>query len=123
MTVLIAIIVIMFFLFALAGAAQTAKQNTAENDTFMAAHKGWDIYASPYERGVLAINQELRKAVVGKMNDYVDIAWSDLNSVEIEKNGQSVQQTNRGSQVMGAAVGAVLLGPLGLLVGGVTGSK
>ena len=35
----------------------------------------------------------------------------------------SITSTNRGSQLIGAAVGDLLLGPMGLLVGGVTGSK
>ena len=34
----------------------------------------------------------------------------------------SLVKTNRGSQVAGAAVGGLLLGPVGLLLGGLTGS-
>ncbi|MBB2697940.1 UNVERIFIED_ORG: hypothetical protein GGI66_002600 [Rhizobium esperanzae] len=49
--------------------------------------------------------------------------FSDLVGVEVLRNGSSVHRTNRGSQVAGAAVGAVLLGPVGLLLGGLTGSK
>ncbi len=49
--------------------------------------------------------------------------FNQLFAVEVERNGSSVTKTNRGSQVAGAAVGAMLLGPFGLLLGGVTGSK
>ncbi|NTH25654.1 hypothetical protein G6K83_11280 [Agrobacterium rhizogenes] len=49
--------------------------------------------------------------------------FSDLIAVEVMRNGSSISVTNRGSQVAGAAVGALLLGPVGLLLGGVTGSK
>jgi len=49
--------------------------------------------------------------------------FSDLVAVEVLRNGTSVHKTNRGSQLAGAAVGAVLLGPVGLLLGGITGSK
>lgn len=49
--------------------------------------------------------------------------FADLVAVEVLRNGSSVHKTNRGSQVAGAAVGAVLLGPVGLLLGGLTGSK
>ncbi|MND36269.1 hypothetical protein D3C80_269230 [compost metagenome] len=49
--------------------------------------------------------------------------FSDLVAVEVFRNGSSVTKTNRGSQVAGAAVGAVLLGPVGLLLGGLTGGK
>lgn len=49
--------------------------------------------------------------------------FSDLVGVEVLRNGSSIHKTNRGGQVAGAAVGAVLLGPVGLLLGGLTGSK
>lgn len=49
--------------------------------------------------------------------------FEDLVGVEVLRNGSSVQKTNRGGQAIGAAAGAVLLGPVGLLLGGLTGSK
>jgi hypothetical protein len=49
--------------------------------------------------------------------------FSSLVSVEVLRDGQTITQTNRSSQVASAAVGAVLLGPLGLLLGGLTGKK
>ncbi len=116
------IIVSMPAIYIVYGYKQKRKQD-AERATFFGEHKGWVIYLSPRNRGVLALNHELKKVVVGSITKYVECYWSDLNAVEIEKNGQSILQTNRGSQVMGAAVGAVLLGPLGLLVGGISGSK
>ncbi|MFK4823745.1 hypothetical protein ACI0FM_02940 [Paenochrobactrum sp. BZR 588] len=61
-------------------------------------------------------------AITSRANTRV-FSFTDLVAVEVLKNGSSLTKTNRGSQVAGAAVGAVLLGPLGLLLGGVTGSK
>lgn len=49
--------------------------------------------------------------------------FDQLVAVEIERNGSALELTNRGSQAMGAAVGGALLGPVGLLIGGLTGSK
>lgn len=49
--------------------------------------------------------------------------FDQLVAVDVERDGTSLQMTNRGSQMMGAAVGGVLLGGLGLLIGGLTGSK
>jgi hypothetical protein len=121
--VLIVIILICALGYGVAAGIKRRKQQEAEDETFMGKHRGWDIYVSPHDRGVLALNHDTRQIVVGEITKNVECSWSDLNAVEIEKNGQSVQQTNRGSQVMGAAVGAALLGPLGLLVGGLTGSK
>jgi hypothetical protein len=51
------------------------------------------------------------------------ISFTDLLSVEVFRDDASVTKTNRGSQLAGAAVGGVLLGPAGLLLGGLSGSK
>ncbi|HEX8534343.1 MAG TPA: hypothetical protein VF662_09255 [Allosphingosinicella sp.] len=123
MWILIAIIIVGLLIYGVSAANKIKKQHEAENATFTGAHQGWEIYVSAFDRGVLALDHDRRRLAVGTVTNHVEVAWSAINSVEIEKNGQSIQQTNRGSQVMGAAVGAVLLGPLGLLVGGLTGSK
>jgi hypothetical protein len=47
----------------------------------------------------------------------------DVIGAEVIKDGTLITKTNRGSQVSGAIVGAALLGPVGLLLGGVTGTK
>lgn len=51
----------------------------------------------------------------------------DIISIEVSETTDSetrtITKTNRGSQVLGAAVGGILLGGAGLIVGGVTGSK
>lgn len=99
------------------------RQQEAEDRVFAGEHNGWDIYKSAYDRGVLALDHEGKRIAVGTVTNFIERPWSDISAVEVERNGQSLTQTNRGSQVMGAAVGAVLLGPLGLLMGGVTGSK
>ncbi len=58
----------------------------------------------------------------GSLNTKI-FKFSDLIAVEVLRNGSAITKTNRGSQVAGAAVGALLLGPVGLLLGGVSGSK
>lgn len=49
--------------------------------------------------------------------------FAQLIAVEIEKDGITIEKTNRGSQLVGAAIGGALLGPAGMLLGGLTGSK
>lgn len=49
--------------------------------------------------------------------------FDQLVAAEVVRDGNSITKTNRGGQVAGAAVGAALLGPAGLLLGGLTGSK
>lgn len=62
---------------------------------------------------IISINQESPKI----------FSFRDLVSVEVLKNEASITTTNRGSQLAGAAVGGALLGPAGLLLGGLSGSK
>jgi len=45
-----------------------------------------------------------------------------VTAVEIVENGQTVTNTNRSSQFIGAAVGDLLLGGVGAIVGGLSGS-
>ena len=61
--------------------------------------------------------------MLGTLEENSQYAWSAIASVDLMKNGGSLTQTNRGSQLMGGAVGGLLLGPVGLLAGAVTGSK
>jgi len=49
--------------------------------------------------------------------------FDELIAIEVVRDDMSVTKTNRGSQAAGAAVGGVLLGPAGLLLGGLSGSK
>lgn len=123
MGVLIGIIILGLFIWAGVHGHKLKKQQEAEDQTFAGEHCGWEIYQSACDRGVLALDYDAKRIAVGVINDFIERPWSDISAVEIEKNGQSLTQTNRGSQAMGAAVGAVLLGPVGLLMGGLTGSK
>ena len=62
-------------------------------------------------------------AVVGLEGPARLYGFNQLVAVEIERDGASLEKTNRGSQLAGAAVGAAFLGPVGLLIGGLSGSK
>lgn len=51
------------------------------------------------------------------------VAFSDIVKAEIIRDGTQVASTNRGSQVLGAAVGAVAFGGVGAIIGGLSGSS
>jgi hypothetical protein len=72
---------------------------------------------------VIAINHDARTIVLGNIKSHKNYECSSIASVEVIRDGASITSTNRGSQLMGAAVGEVLLGPVGLLIGGVSGSQ
>lgn len=66
----------------------------------------------------------LNAVKTGSMSlDPVVYPFDDLIAVEVIKDDISITKTNRGSQAAGAAIGGVLLGPAGLLLGGLSGSK
>ena len=102
---------------------EQAALNQAARDAFNAEHAGWDIYIAPFDQAVIALHHERRVLILGSVRTHTQYPWSSIASVEVVRDGASITSTNRGSQLMGAAVGEVLLGPLGLLIGGVSGSK
>lgn len=104
-------------------AAQQAKIRANQNAEFIASHQGWDIYISPYNRGVIAIGRSTQEAVLGIVTASKCYKLSNIASVEVLRDGATVTTTNRGSQVAGALIGGVAFGAVGLLIGGVTGSK
>jgi hypothetical protein len=95
----------------------------AAHEAFNAEHAGWDIYIAPFGDTVIAINHDSRAVVLGTVQSHKQYRWAAIAAVDVIRDGTIVTSTNRGSQIMGAAVGEILLGPLGLLIGGVTGSK
>jgi hypothetical protein len=101
---------------------QDALRRNQEQE-FVAAHQGWDVYISPYNRGVIGLNRDGAEIVLGIVSASKRYPLSDVASVEVLKDGASITSTNRGSQLVGAAVGDLLLGPAGLLLGGLSGSK
>ncbi|MBT3070949.1 hypothetical protein KKP04_08720 [Rhodomicrobium sp. Az07] len=81
-------------------------------------------YASPDGSTVLGFDITTEQFIIAGWNRPLQLfRFADLVDVAIEKDGTLIQKTNRGSQVFGATAGALLLGPVGLVMGGVTGSK
>jgi ribosomal protein L7/L12 len=73
--------------------------------------------------GVAIDASRFKFAIIGQSLPPVVFDFSQLIAVDIVKDGVSREQTNRGSQAVGATMGGLLLGPAGLLLGGLSGSK
>lgn len=81
-------------------------------------------FDQPGQHQTLALDPASEQwAVVGLDSPARVYGFQQLVAVEIEKDGATLEKTNRGSQIAGAAVGSALLGPVGLLIGGLSGSK
>lgn len=123
MGILILIIVVGVVIWLIKKGMEQAALNRSAREAFNAKHAGWDIYIAPFDQAVIAINHDACAIVLGTTTKHNEYPWSSIASVDVIRDGASIVSTNRGSQLTGAAVGGVLLGPLGLLIGGVTGSK
>jgi hypothetical protein len=72
---------------------------------------------------VLGINFDERWVVLGTYSSPQQYSFSQIASVEIDENEETISKVNRGSQVVGAAVGGLVMGPLGGLIGGLSASS
>ena len=80
-------------------------------------------FVSPFGTGIAVDTDSQRIAFWGKNWAIFDCDFKDILSTETVINGESVNKTNRGDQIIRGAVGGLLLGPAGLLIGALTGSK
>ena len=82
-----------------------------------------ELYVSSEFQSLLGFNFSAHKILLGSLNHEKQYEFSQIAAVEVVENGTSVTQTNRGSQLLGAAVGAVAFGPLGVVIGGLSGKS
>lgn len=120
------LIVIGFFLIGNLMAKADSNASAAQKSSFEAIPDFLPdyIYLGGSKGSAIAVDSSRSRLAImraGNLPSVID--FDDLVGVEVLRNGTSITKTNRGSQVASAAVGALLLGPIGLLVGGVTGTK
>ena len=84
---------------------------------------GSGLFVSPYNHAILAVNRATQEVVLGTLAKPLFVPFAKILDAEIITDGTTITKTNRGSQAIGAAVGVLILGPVGLLAGSVTGSK
>jgi hypothetical protein len=82
-----------------------------------------EIYVSTLDRNLIGINFSWHYVVLGSGNYDAAYDFTQIASVEVVENGVTVTQTNRGSQLLGAAVGGLAFGAVGAVVGGLSGSS
>lgn len=116
-------VIVVAFVWAVMSAIEKAKVQADQAATFRASHAGWDIYVSPYAQKVLGIGRETSEILLGSISMPIKFKLVDVASVEVLKDGATITSTNRGSQLAGAALGGLALGGVGLLLGGLSGSK
>lgn len=124
-TIVVVGLVLGALFFLLAGAQGRADQASAKRG--LAAVPGYEpcvVQSTGYNKPSISLDAVGERFAIAAPGEQPKVfRFNQLVAVEIEKNGQSITRTNRGDQAAGAAAGAILLGPAGLLLGGLSGSK
>ena len=82
-----------------------------------------DAYVSPYNLSGIAVDREQAKVAL-IAGDRIDIVPANgLYKCELLQDGVQIARANRGSQLLGIAVGGALLGKAGAVIGGLSGSS
>ncbi len=82
-----------------------------------------NLYLSKYGGGFVGFSFNRRTVVLGKLEDVVEYPFHQITAVEIVRDGSSLSQVNRGSQIISAAIGDALFGTAGAIIGGLSGSS
>jgi hypothetical protein len=99
-----------------------------------AKYPGAKEYFSTSGGAFVLVDFEKRLVVLGKGHTYPgksfhpknycnEYQFTDIVKVELIQDGVEVSSTSRGSQAVGTAVGALALGGVGAIIGGLSGSK
>lgn len=117
--VAIAIALILISIFFLSSVEKKLENLISTEENFNVSHK----YLDGTSGTGTAIDSENKKIIFICDKSKTVISFNDLISIETVVNGETLQQTKRGSQVASGVVGGLLLGPVGLLAGALTGKK
>lgn len=89
-----------------------------------------DFFSANLSR--IAIDEQNKKIAIWKADGDSDpknptcqtyvYRFDEILEVELIENGQTITRTSRGSQIAGVAVGGALLGGVGAVIGGLSGS-
>lgn len=92
-------------------------------DRLASNHELDELFVSPVDQSAIGLNFRDSKLVLVSKTQERAYGFDQIVSVEALADDVTLSQTNRGSQLVGAAVGGALFGGVGLLLGGLTGSN
>jgi hypothetical protein len=89
------------------------------------SHNDNSFLVVDFETDLLVVGlQKVRGTILAQEQPYrSEVPFSGIVKAEVLKDGTQVASTNRGSQALGAAVGAVAFGGVGAIIGGLSGSS
>lgn len=116
-------IIVIFVMSAFQQSSEQLKRTNDRMNRIRAEHDLDELWISPYDQSLLGFKFGRQTMLIGRIDWEKEYLFSEIAAVDVIKNGASITTTNRGSQLLGAAVGGVALGGIGLLAGALTGSK
>lgn len=126
--ILIAMAIGVFFLISGSDKKNSIKdEEKLQNNRDKFENEGFKIdkeYTSNIEpKNSIAIDLGKQYFCLYNTNTSIIMPFANLVDVEVYEYSSSETKSNRGSQVLGTAIGGVLLGGAGAVIGGVTGTK
>jgi hypothetical protein len=86
-------------------------------------YSGCDIFVSRVDFSLIVLDFANKRVALGKGKLETVYSFDQIATVQVVESGNTLTQTNRGSQVLGTLVGGAALGGIGALLGGLTGSS
>jgi hypothetical protein len=117
------ILFVFVLIFAIVRANKNRNLAAAAMQRLQSKYKIDEIYASSEDWSFVGIGFDEHKIILGSGNYEAAYDFAQIASIEVIENGTTVTQTNRGSQLLGAAVGGLAFGAVGAVVGGLSGSS
>ncbi|MCL4742521.1 MAG: hypothetical protein KJZ54_10005, partial [Phycisphaerales bacterium] len=80
-------------------------------------------FVSSFNMNGIAVEQDSKRVLLSTASGTKLLQPNDIIGIELLEDNHSLLKTNRGSQLGGVVVGGLLLGGVGAVVGGLSGSK
>lgn len=109
------------FVLAIVGAILNAQDNSTKRNGLAAGRDDAEVFVGD-DGSYIMLDFERHTIGLGSRTAIGEATFGDIMTVEVVENGTVLTQTNRGSQAVGAAVGALAFGGIGFLAGGLSGS-
>ena len=82
-----------------------------------------DVYVSSFNQAGVAMDRNRREILLASKDGLRSYPVESIISCEVLEDGVQLAYANRGSQLLGVAVGGALLGGVGAVIGGLSGSQ
>ena len=88
------------------------------------SNTGFHDFVIAFQPGdAIGVDYDTKRVALSSSGANHILNFADIISVEVAEDGATTSKTNRGGQVAGAAIGAIALGGVGAIIGGLSASS